>query len=229
MKHYFLAVIMFIGLNSRGQDSAKSIGNSSVSFYVGANVITGIAPLTFYNLFGAVEPGTSTQPYFSFSYNYLFHPYKHFSLGLKLGIGYSQNEYYGKIPSEIVYTTDLLERMNSGEFCVGVFANIAKKNKVSWYNELDFTCNIQLGSPIFYSMVPLLDMSDFSNRNDIDMHLFYQTGISISVSRNFTLIPLVGCSLIDFSAVFNRVNPYGIYGYLYLRAGMTLTYYLNKK
>jgi hypothetical protein len=52
--------------------------------------------------------------------------------------------------------------------------------------------------------------------------------VSIRVNKNFTLIPLVGTSIIDISRLINQATPYGIYGYMYLRAGMTVTYTFNK-
>ncbi len=229
MKHCILHVLLFIGLNSQGQDSTKSLSRSSVSFYGGVNRITGfvLLPILAGPWADNVLPGTSVQSCFSFSYNYLLLERKHFSLGIKLGVGYSQNNYTGKIPWEISYgPPESLEQINRGEFCGGVFAEFIKIHKLGWYNQLELIGNVPLYSKV---ETPLINPGDFADINDIDLHLFYQTGISILINENFTLIPTIGCSLIDVSAMNNKTNQYGIYGYEYIRGGFTATYCFTKK
>jgi hypothetical protein len=151
---------------------------------------------------------------------------KHFSYGLELGIGYSQNIYMGEVAWEVAYGhPEPIEQMNTGEFCIGLFGNITKTNKVGWYNELDFIGNVQLYSE---QKEPFFIQGSFENKDEVDLRLFYQTGISIRINRNFKVIPLIGYSIIDLSALFNGANSYGIYGYRYLIGGITLTYNLNK-
>jgi hypothetical protein len=228
MKNLCILLILINFNESHGQDTAKSLNRNSISFNGGINVITGSSPLSISTgpWFSPIQPSISVQPCFSFSYNYVLAETKHFSYGLKLGIGYSQNIYKGEVCWEVAYgSPEPIEQINTGEFCIGSFINTTKKHTLGWYNELDFIGNVQLYSEQKESF---FIQGAFENKHEIDLRLFYQTGISIRINRNFTVIPMVGYSIIDLSALFNGVNSYGIYGYRYLISGVTLTYDLNK-
>lgn len=231
MKYHHFAFLILAALNCKAQDTARHQSKHSVSFTGGVNEITGFAPLSISAgpWFDPIRPSASVQPYFSLSYTYNWYKTTWISMGLKLGIGYSQNRYMGEIPWEISYgPPQLLAQINTGEFSAGIVATILGSDKLGWYNELDFTGNVQLSPTVVDKSAYLIDQSEFTNGKP-DLHLFYHTGLSIRINKNFTLIPMTGCSIVDVSSLLNKATPYGIYGYVYARGELMVTYNFNKK
>lgn len=227
MKQYLFIVAFLIGFNCFGQDTTRSFSRSSISIYAGADEITSFTMLsvTAGPWASPIKPYPSSQAFFSFSYDYALKKVHNVLLGLKVGVGYSNNTYMGSIAWEVAYGSPMsLEQIETGECSVGIFANVLITDKLSWYNEFDVIGDAQLSAIAETNMI---SPSVFSDNNNIDLRLFYQTGICYKLNKAITLAPLLGWAFADISPMSNKTNSSGVYGYTYFREGFKVTYNIN--
>lgn len=229
MKYFVSIGLFFIGLNCIGQDTAKHLSKSSVSFTGGGN----ITYPTVSSL--STKPATCIEPWASLSYNIILNCNNNYSFGVKFGMGVVQYRYNSIIIDESngnKIGTQTLQQINQVVFSSGVFANAVLSKTISWYNELDF-----LGEAVVYYLYNpnaggnngYEPIQNFTNENEYNLYLYYYTGIAIRINRNITLTPLITFPLLNITTLFPQNISTNINAYNSLRTGIMITYNFNKK
>lgn len=234
MKYYSI-ILIFAALNCQGQDTAKHLSKSSISFTAGTNIVypgtkqvinnTTIGPnpyweMPVWNL--TITPTTSASSYFSLNYSYNFHSNAHFHYSITAGFTYLRYSYqmnahgYFYTGSYDSGTFKAQTNINACELNIGMSADYKITHKLSWHNELSIiegyynnsSFSVSTNAPTSAPFEQAINPYGYYTINNMYTYLFYKTGLNISLSENISLMPELTLPLLNLLFLSENKEPY---------------------